>query len=164
MVEVQLRLSRKLLSSTANQARAPPFGMTTGRPSGTRWRRLVPSPGYRCAAPAPARRQPPSVVSLHFSSGPGSTRRRSIRRSAHGPSTAHSHGAGVRAPGSPAAVTNSGVLGNENLRPSSSMTLIWQVYCPGFRSLNGIVSLTGSTLSRLESNRVMCTYGVSITF
>jgi len=79
-------------------------------------------------------------------------------------STAHSHGAGVRAPGSPAAITNSGVLGNENLRPSSSMTLIWQVYCPGFRSLNGIVSLTGSTLSRLESNRVMCTCGVSITF
>src|SRR5262245_11744246 len=71
----------------------------------------------------------------------------------------------TRDPHFPTAVrTTICVLGKENLRSSSSMTLIWQVYRPGFTSLNGILSRTGSALSRWDSNRVRCSSAVSNTF
>ena len=43
------------------------------------------------------------------------------------------------------------------------MTLTWQVYCLGFRSLSGCPKSDGDHIIRLESDRIRYTCGVSIT-
>jgi hypothetical protein len=50
--------------------------------------------------------------------------------------------------------TTSVELGNANLRPTSSMTLIWQRYRPGARSLSGTCICTGTALGRVDATCV----------
>ena len=92
----------------------------------------------------PLRSASPRVAPAMHAREQGCSRVETVERKAKG---CH-----LPASGSPAALTSSRVLGNENLRPSSSMTLTWQMYGPGFRSSNEIRNLTGRTLSRLGSN------------